>query len=89
MGINNVDEKFQKKSEELHSRTNRNEVRISEILDAIKNRANDNSSSYSDDELNSLTKEQQNELLDELLDKAPNLTGEDKRILNFLVNKKN
>lgn len=89
MGVNNVDDGFKQKSEELYSRISKNEGRISEILDAIKNRAHNNSSGYSDDELNSLTKEEQNELLDELLDKAPNLTEDDKRILNFLVNKNN
>jgi len=87
MGINNLDENFIKNSQELYSRISKNEGRISEILFAIKNRAKNNSS-YTEDELNSFTKEQQNELLDELLDKAPNLTEDDKRILDFLVNKK-
>jgi hypothetical protein len=89
MGINSVDDKFRKNSEELYSKIYKNEGRISEILAAIKNRTQNNSSGYSEEELSAFTKEEQDKLLDQLLDKAPNLTEEDKKILNFLVNKNN
>ena len=81
MGINNLDN-----NEKLHSRVTNTEGKINEILDIIRNRNHNN---YSEDELSSYTKEEQNTLLDQLLDKAPNLTEDDKRILDFLVNKKN
>jgi hypothetical protein len=99
IGINNLkDEDGNPVNQGLFSRVVDNEDKINDILETIRSRVRKNNSNasglkiwpkYTEDELNSYTKEEQDELVNELLDKAPNLTEEDKKILDFLVNKKN
>ena len=45
-------------------------------------------SKFSEDKLNSYSKEERDELVDTLLEKGINLTDNDKEVLNFLINKK-
>jgi hypothetical protein len=88
MGINNLNEELKEQSSELYSKIITNENKISEILETIKDAKNKSNDEYSEDELNSYTKAEQNDLINKLLDKAPDLTEEDKKVLDFLVNKK-
>jgi len=80
MGINNFNNDIERK--ELH-RTGH----FGKMIESIKT-AIEEENKFSEEELNSFTKEERDELVDELLEKGANLTKYDKKVLNFLINKK-
>jgi hypothetical protein len=81
MGINNFNNDIEK--EELHQTGH-----FTKMVESIKAEIV-GENKFSEDKLNSLSKEERDELVDELLEKGADLTENDKEVLNFLINKEN
>lgn len=85
MGLNNFNNDIEKK--ELHRKPT-DVGHFSQMIDQIKGEIVSKKNKFSEDKLNKYSKEERDELVDELLEKGANLTEDDKEVLNFLINKK-
>jgi len=83
MGLNNANNDIEKV--ELHRKPTGDFI---EMMENIKDEPVSNKNKFSDDKLNSYSKEERDKLVDELLEKGADLTKDDKEVLNFLINKK-
>ena len=85
MGVNNYNNDIEKI--ELYHNPSSNDPLI-EMLNTLDKHGVKREDKFSEDKLNSYTKEERDELVDELLEKGTNLTESDKEVLNFLIKKK-